>query len=235
MSTLILGALEAELTQFRSNLADRREAHWNGMTISEGSLEETRIIVALCGVGKTMSAMATQHFIDQYAPRRIIFTGIAGAINPELEIGDVVVARDSIQYDLDAREAGFEIGRIPFTSYREVPSDPTMLSAVRSYPAEGFRLVEGRILTGDRFLTGVEGDTSDLLGKELAGDAVEMEGASVGLVALINQVPFLLLRTISDKADGSAKADFKKFLPVASERAYRIILHLLRATSSLAG
>ncbi len=235
MSTLILGALEAELTQFRSNLANRSDEQWNALSISEGNLDGAEVIVASCGVGKAMAAMATQHFVDRYAPSRLIFTGIAGSLNRQLEIGDVVVARDSIQYDLDARAAGFEIGQIPFTSYREIPCDPDMVSAALSYPAEGFRLVEGRILTGDRFLARVEADAADLLSEELAGDAVEMEGASVGLVALFNGLPFLLLRTISDKADGSAKADFKKFLPVASERAFRVVLHLLRAISHSAG
>ena len=235
MSTLVLGALEAELIQFRSNLSERRDERWNGLSVSQGSLEDTDVVVASCGVGKTMSAMATQHFIERHAPERIVFTGIAGAINRELEIGDVVVARDSIQYDMDARDAGFEIGRVPFSPFREIPCDPGMLSAVLSYPARGFRLVEGRILSGDRFLTRVDGELADLLSRELAGDAVEMEGASVGLVALVNELPFLLVRTISDKADGSAKADFNKFLPVASERNLLIILHLLRATSSSAG
>jgi len=235
VTTLILGALEAEIAGFRFALSRRQEVKWHNETILVGRLAESEVIVAWTGVGKTMSAMATQHLIDAFEPGRIVFTGIAGALNHELDIGDVVVAREMLQYDLDARAAGFELGRVPFTDFRIIPSDPQLLEAALTYRPSGFRVIPGRILTGDLFLSRWTDARHEYLVSELCGDAVEMEGASAGLVALVNRIPFLLLRVLSDRVDGSATADFKTFLPKASERSYEIVRHVLAVVGQQKG
>lgn len=227
MPILLLGALEAEISEFRDRLEERRDERWHGNTFCAGRLGRHAVVVAAAGVGKSMSALTTQHLVDVFAPKYIIFTGIAGALNPSLEIGDIVAAADSLQYDLDARAAGFPLGQIPFSDYRIIPGDQRLLAAALSYEARGFHLVRGRILTGDLFLSRSTPGSYGHLVSELAGDAVEMEGASVGLVALVNRVPFLLLRVISDRADGSAASDFKKFLPIASRRTFLVVSHVL--------
>jgi 5'-methylthioadenosine/S-adenosylhomocysteine nucleosidase len=227
MATLILGAFDGELTEFRNHLAGRREQRWHDFTFSLGRFETQEVIVAGTGVGKTMSALATQRFIDLFAPERILYTGIAGALNRELSVGDVVVAADSLQYDLDARAAGFELGRVPFTTYRYIPSDPELVAAAMQFEPEGFRLIEGRVLTGDLFLSRATDDTYGFLLSELGGDAVEMEGASAGLVALVNRIPYLLVRVISDRADGAPEVGLKGFLPIASKRAFLVVRHVL--------
>ncbi|HUX20547.1 MAG TPA: 5'-methylthioadenosine/adenosylhomocysteine nucleosidase [Spirochaetia bacterium] len=227
MATLILGAIEEELSEFRRNLCGREERRWNALSISLGVLSDKKVIVAGTGVGKTMSALATQYLIDQFAPERIFFVGIAGGLNSGLSIGDVVVATDSIQHDLDARAAGFELGQVPLSPYREIPSDPELVESAMGFEASGFRIIKGRILTGDQLISRRGDGRRDYLAGELRGDAVEMEGASVGLVALVNRIPFLLMRVISDRAMGGDRVDFKKFLPIASERTYRIICHVL--------
>jgi 5'-methylthioadenosine/S-adenosylhomocysteine nucleosidase len=227
MPALILGALEEELSEFRRNLSGREERRWNTLSLSLGVLADQRVVVAGTGVGKTMSALATQYLIDQFAPERIFLVGIAGGLNSALAIGDVVVATDSIQHDLDARAAGFELGRVPFSPYREIPSDSKMIGLALGLDVSGFRVVQGRILTGDQFISGSGDGRNDRLVGELGGDAVEMEGASVGLVALVNRIPFLLVRVISDRADDEAKVNLKKFLPIASKRTFQIVCHVL--------
>lgn len=227
MSILLLGALEAELSEFRSRLAARHDEQWHDRTFCVGRLGHSEVVVAATGVGKSMAALATQHLVDVFAPHYIIFTGIAGALDPALGIGDVLVAADSLQYDLDARAAGFPLGQIPFTDYRVIPSEPRLVAAALGYEAQGFRLVRGRILTGDLVLSRSSQGSYGHLVSELGGDAVEMEGASSGLVALMNGIPFLLLRVISDRVDGSAAADFKRFLPTASLRSFLVVSHVL--------
>lgn len=228
MSILLLGALAAELSEFRNHLAERRTIAWRGMTFDAGRLEEREVVVAATGVGKSMAALVTQHLVDRFDPASIIFSGIAGALNPSFAVGDVVVAADTLQYDLDARAAGFALGQVPFSDYRIIPCDAQLVAAaLRSRPA-GFRLHRGRILTGDLFLSRRESGAYDHLVDELGGDAVEMEGASAGLVAAVNGVPFLLVRAISDRADGSAPTDFKEFLPLASRRTFAVVRQVLQ-------
>lgn len=235
MATLILGALEEEIAACRERLSGRQDDYWHGFALSVGRLGESRVAVAGTGVGKTMSALGTQHWIDALEPERVIFVGTAGAVNPDIGVGDVVVATDALQYDLDARAAGLKLGRVPHTDYRHVESDPRLAAAALAYRPTGFRIRKGRALTGDRILVRFSGKAFSKLASQLGGDVVEMEGASVGLVCSINDTPFLLLRMVSDLADASASSDFKRFLPVASERLLAVVEHVLATVEGARG
>ena len=224
----ILGAMDGEIQEFLGVLDRKSEVLWTEFVFYRGLLESKEVVVAKSGVGKTLSAMVTQRIIDEFAPRAILFTGLAGGISPRLEIGDTLIAEDCIQHDLDATALGFKRGEIPFTSHRIIPCDRTLVEAASfCIPAEG-KMVRGRVLTGDQFITQKDLASHRYLVDELKGDAVEMEGASVGLVATVNKVPFLLIRTISDKADSHAKVDFHTFLPKASKNSLHFVRHILR-------
>ena len=183
------------------------------------------LAVAVSGVGKAMAAMTTEFLVSRFSPRGIVMVGLAGALAKELNIGDLVLARDAIQYDLDASPLGFEPGEVPYSSHRFILSDSRLLEVARRFsPPEG-RLHLGRILTGDRFIA----DPVDrsALATRFEGDAVEMEGAAAGLVARIHDIPFLLARTISDSADGAAPKSFNRFLSRASRQSEALIRFLL--------
>ena len=167
--------------------------------------------------------MLCQHLIDVCAPGQILFTGVAGALNPSLEIGDTVIARDCIIHDMDATALGFKRGEIPQSPYRVISCDAELVARAAAVKPLSGNVLIGRVLTGDQFVSSVE--TRNELRTTLGGDAAEMEGASVGLVATVNRVPFLLIRTISDKADGQAHINFNAFLKFASRNSW----HYLRA------
>ena len=152
-------------------------------------------------------------------------TGIAGALNPSYHRGDVIVGKDCLQHDMDASLFGFRRGQIPYTDYRVVPSDKTLFNTAMS--CRRLNPKAGRILTGDQFITGSGDPTYSYLIDDLKGDAVEMEGAAAGLTALVNGLPFLLVRVISDKADGKAKGSYLKFLKSASEKSFELVEHIL--------
>lgn len=197
------------------------------MTI--GHLGDREVALALTGVGKVRAAMTAQHVIDSVRPSAIIFTGLAGALAPHLEIGDLVIAKDCVQHDLDARDLGFKLGEVPYTGLRFFPSDPRLVEiASRFRPTTGC-LYLGRVLTGDQFVTHEHQQRHAGAFRELAGDAVEMEGASVAQVAFMHQVPMLLARTISDRADGTAAVNFQEFLPRASHTSFELVQFLLRS------
>lgn len=224
---IILGAMDEEISAFLSVMHNRRTATWQGIDEHFGNIDEHPVMVTRSGVGKVMAAMRTQHLIDKHAPRAILFTGLAGSLKADIEIGDTVVARDLVQHDMDTAQLGFARGHIPYTDLRFLPSSPELLEIATSYqPPEG-RVHLGRICTGDQFITHRELASHGYLHDELAGHAVEMEGASVALVSTLNKVPFLVARTISDKADGSAVLNFHEFLPRASLNSVSFVRHLL--------
>lgn len=224
---LLLGALDAEVEAFKEHIDDAKETGWREYRFLEGTIRGQAVVVSRCGVGKSLSAMLTQHLIDRYTPSAIIFTGVAGALNPELEIGDTVVARTCMQHDLDARALGFELGEVPYSSYRILEGDRDLVDrALTCRPSNG-SVYAGHVLTGDSFIVTSKDDSHRYLREDLGGDAVEMEGASVGLVATVNEVPFVVIRTISDKADTSASINFAKFVRKASRNAWEFVDHLL--------
>ncbi len=187
-----------------------------------------RVIVVRCGVGKTLAAMITQQVIGAYRPGAVILTGVAGALASDLAPGDAVVARDLLHHDMDCTALGFARGEVPFTGERVFTCDPALVSAALTARV-GHGLRAGRILTGDRFVTHADKACHAYLTGELAGDAVEMEGAAVGQVCSRNGIPFVVVRTISDRADGAAPEDFSKILPLAAANAAAVTRSILES------
>jgi 5'-methylthioadenosine/S-adenosylhomocysteine nucleosidase len=224
----VLGAINAEIQEFLEHTDAIQEELWGRFVFYRGILAGRKVVIARTGVGKVLSAMLTQRLLDVYQPDALIFTGVAGALRSDLDIGDVVVARDCMQHDFDATPVGILRGEIPYTGYRVFPCDQRLVSAAASWPGNGHRVVTGRVLTGDQFFTAGQLASYRYLVDELHGDAIEMEGASVGLVAMVNEVPFVIIRTISDRADTNAMRDFEEFLPEASRNSFRIVQRVLR-------
>jgi 5'-methylthioadenosine/S-adenosylhomocysteine nucleosidase len=223
----ILGAMDAEIAEFLAHAHVLGRDEWNGFIFHRIRLEGRAAVLAKCGIGKVFAALVSQHLIDAYAPARLLFTGVAGALNPAYEIGDVVVARDCMQHDVDGRAMGFARGNLLFTDLKVFAADPEMARLAAGAPAVGHRVHTGRILTGDQFMTRDAINRHHYLVDELAGDAVEMEGAAMAQVCAVNRIPFAVVRTISDRADGDAVHDFNRFLPVVAHNSFAIARHVV--------
>jgi 5'-methylthioadenosine/S-adenosylhomocysteine nucleosidase len=219
--TLVLGALDGEIEVAVSGLKDHGSVRWNDFEFHTGTVHDREVVVARSGVGKSLAALICQHLVDEFHPDRIIFTGIAGSLSPDLETGDTIIARDCLTHDLDATRLGFRRGEIPHTPYRVLACDPGLVQRAAALSPLFGRARVGRVLTGDQFVADAQARSA--LRQQLDGDAVEMEGASVGLVAIVNRLPFLLIRTISDTADGSARVDIRSFLKLASRNAWHYL------------
>ncbi|MDR1316698.1 MAG: 5'-methylthioadenosine/adenosylhomocysteine nucleosidase [Spirochaetales bacterium] len=229
----IIGAMDGEIAEFLAVLESKKEEKWTDFTFYTGTIEGRDVLVVKSGVGKVMAALAAQHIIDAYSPEALIFSGLAGGLNPNLEIGDTLVAEDCIQHDLNAISLGFKRGEVPYSPYRILGCDKKLVDLAMGCVPEIGKVLKGRILTGDQFITNRTLKSLQYLYDDLAGDAVEMEGAAVGLVATVNRVPFLLIRIISDRADTYAHMDFASFLPRASRTSLQFIRHILRGLSGL--
>ena len=224
----LIGALDEEIQAYLDQLSHTKTTHWNALTFYEGTLFGQSVVLVKCGVGKVFASLVTQKLIDAFQPKAILFTGVAGALNPSYEVGDIVVAHDCVQHDLNTTALGIPQGQVPYTDFRFFETDAKLKTLALSAETE-HTLHSGRIVTGDQFLTQKELHDYHYLTTELAGDAVEMEGAAVGFVCAVNAIPFLLIRTISDKADDEAGQSYTEFLPVVAHNSVAVIKHLFNA------
>lgn len=224
----ILGAMDAEIAEFLSHAEPIGREEWRGFVFHKVRMEGRETVLVKCGVGKVFAALVSQHLIDTYAPACLLFTGVAGSLNPAYEIGDVVVSRDCIQHDVDGLALGFARGHLLYTEYKIFAADSALADLALSAPAVGHRIHSGRILTGDQFMTRDEINHHRYLVEELAGDAVEMEGGAIAQVCAVNGLPFLVVRTVSDRADGDAVHDFTRFLPVIAKNSYAVVKAILK-------
>lgn len=229
-SILLLSAMQQEYDAVISNMTDQIHCEEFGISIVEGYLFGRRCIVAISGVGKVASAFTAQYLLGSYQPEFVVFTGVAGALNPKYQIGDIVIARDTIQHDIDGRGLGFPRGEVPYSGLRFFDSDRQLLEiAEKTQCAHDVHI--GRILTGDQFITNKGQAAFSYLREELQGDAVDMEGASVAYVCKKLETPFILVRTISDKANSEAPENFEAFLPEVAGNSVAVIQQILFNTN----
>lgn len=223
----IMGAMDEEVKLFLSSMGSVVQEEYASMVFYSGKLEGKPVVVVRCGVGKVNAAVCAQVLLSSFGVDRIVFTGVAGAVDEALDIGDVVVSSDCVQHDVDASALGYEPGRICFTDLKFFKADDDLVNAVLGAAKNlSINCVKGRILTGDKFIT----NASELsqLKTMFGGSCIEMEGAAVAHACVLSKVPFVIIRSISDRADHSAPIDFKKFVGKASEVSSSIVREVLR-------
>ncbi|MCZ8520246.1 5'-methylthioadenosine/adenosylhomocysteine nucleosidase [Paenibacillus caseinilyticus] len=224
----VIGAMKEEIELFHEGMKDVRESVKAGITFYEGTFHGRSIVLCKSGVGKVNAAVTTQILIDLFGVAAVLFTGVAGAVDPELNVGDIVVSTECLQHDMDVTALGFPRGTIPYEATSLFAADEKLrrLAAEVSSELFGGRVKEGRVLSGDQFISSRE--TVGQLYSELSGACTEMEGAAVAQACTMNGIPFVIIRSMSDKADGSAHVNFAEFTQQASENSFRIIDGMLQ-------
>ncbi|MBO8165182.1 MAG: 5'-methylthioadenosine/adenosylhomocysteine nucleosidase [Brevibacillus sp.] len=225
----IIGAMDEEIALYQAAMKKTTSSVRAGITYWEGILAGQNVVLCKSGVGKVNASVCTQILIDQYQVDRVIFTGVAGAVHPELEIGDIVVSTDCLQHDMDVTALGFQPGQIPYQEKWVWEADAELVRlAVRAGETIGgeSRVIEGRILSGDQFLA--DREKVKRLYEQFSAHCTEMEGAAVAQVCAMNEIPFVIVRSMSDKADGSAHVNFVEFTKLAAERSFAIVSGMLQ-------
>ena len=225
MTIAILTAMPEEGALYRDACAVIGTINRAGLSLHRATYAGHDLVLTKMGVGKVNAARAAQAVHDAVAPDAVICTGTAGALHDGLDVGDIVVARDCLQHDLRVDFLGVPPGQVPFTDLRVFRTSPTLLEAARAVELSGRTQHVGRVLTGDAFVE--DAATREALHDDLGGDCVEMEGAAVGQVCTLNDIPFLLVRALSDRADGRSDIDFSSFLEDAAHASARLVLGLL--------
>ncbi|MEK3722053.1 5'-methylthioadenosine/adenosylhomocysteine nucleosidase [Paenibacillus sp. FSL H8-0034] len=224
----IIGAMKEEIALFLEHMEQVETTEKARIQFLEGLLHNQRIVLCKSGVGKVNAAVTTQILIDTYGVDSIIFTGVAGAVHPDLNVGDIVISSELMQHDMDVTALGFPRGTIPYEEVSLFVSDERLKQAALDASNELFpgQVQVGRVLSGDQFIA--SRDTVAKLYSELQGACTEMEGAAVAQVCAMNSIPQVVIRSMSDKADGSAEVNFAQFTLQASENSYRIVDHMLK-------
>jgi adenosylhomocysteine nucleosidase len=225
----IIGAMEREVKFFIENMKGAEMITRASMAFYEGNLHGKRVVVVKSGVGKVNAAACTQILIDFYNPRPIICTGVAGALREDLDFGDVVISKDVVQYDVDATCFGHELGEIPNLGVKYFQASGELIEIAKKVHDNAFqdkKAVIGRVLTGDQFLSSKE--RAAFLRNTFEGSCVEMEGGAVGQVCYLNNVPFLIIRSISDRADGRAVADYERFVEETAKRSFELVAGIIK-------
>ena len=226
----IIGAMTEEVLHLKEAMEDVEIRTIATMDFYQGRLKGLDVVVVRSGIGKVNAAICTQILIDQYNVRRIINTGIAGSLRSSIDIGDIVLSRDAMQHDMDATGFGYKVGQIPQMEEFSFPSDEKLRKLAAKVCGEvnpEISVFEGRICSGDQFIS--DNDVKAKIISEFGGFAVEMEGAAIGQAAYLNGIPFLVVRAISDKADGSANMDYAEFEMAAIEHSVKLTVGMIQA------
>jgi adenosylhomocysteine nucleosidase len=244
-TTAILGAFDIEVEILESALEAREQITILGIQFAVGTLRGRRVVVARTGIGKVNAAMTTALLLDHFHPSEVIFTGIAGGINPDLLPGDIVIGATTLQHDFVAVTADSVTRmapRNPVSGERNpvyIPGDEKLRdlagiagrhaaldSMVTSQGKRLPRVMEGVIATGDCFVASTA--KKQELRDELRADAVEMEGAAVAQVCYQLGTPCIVIRSLSDNADESAAEDLERFYKVAAQNSARMVMTMVR-------
>ena len=225
----IIGAMDIEVDALKEQMADVTRVNKASMEFYQGKLNGKDVVVVRSGIGKVNAAVCTQILADVFEVEAVINTGIAGSLRNEINIGDIVVSTDALQHDMDAVEFGYPKGQIPgMKVFSFVANAALRETAVRVCQKVNpdIQVFEGRIVSGDQFVARAE--VKNEIIKEFAGYCTEMEGASIAQAAYLNEIPFVVVRAISDKADNSATMDYPTFERQAAQHCVNLVGEMLR-------
>ena len=221
----IIGAMEIEIKHLLSKMEDKQEQVHATRTFYTGKLFGKDIVLVQSGIGKVNAGIVTQTMINLFDVDYIINTGIAGSLDASLDIGDIVVSDNVYYHDVDVREFGYAIGQLPGMKNANFVASETLLNLT---PARD-HIKKGTIATGDQFINNSE------IKKEIKANfsamCVEMEGAAIAHTCFLNDKGFLIVRSISDKADEGAKTTYRLNEELAVERATEITEEILKGLS----
>ena len=224
----IIGAMDLEVQHLKNEMQLSRIVDKAGMEFFTGTLKDVDVVIVRSGIGKVNAGLCAQILADVFQVTHIINTGVAGSLNPALDIGDILISRDALYHDLDVRVFGYQLGEVPQMGCREFKADKALIDAAAASCREvnpDIHVEIGRILSGDQFISDKE--KKEYLITEFQGDCTEIEGAAVAHSAYLNKIPFVIIRAISDKADDSAEMDYPAFEKAAAMHSAKLVEHMI--------
>lgn len=223
----IIGAMECEIAYIKDNMNVKATYKKAQMEFYSGVFLLRDIVVVRSGIGKVNASICTQILIDDYKVDVVINVGVAGGILNDICLGDVVVAMDLVQHDVDGSICNYKLGQVPQLKVFSFECSKELVNktiAVNSDIKE-FTIHRGRIITGDQIISST--DKIRFFREQFDPHAVEMESAAIGQTCYLNEVPFLIIRGISDKADEELNTIYDDYEKIAINNSVRVLTNLL--------
>ncbi len=223
----IIGAMDEEVSKIKAAMTDVEIQKRAGMDFYKGKLQGKEAVVVRCGIGKVNAALCGQILADFYQVDYMVNTGIAGSLNANIDIGDIVLSTDALQHDMDATGFGYEVGVIPRMPVSVFEADRHLIDLAKEACEKvnpDIKVFTGRVVSGDQFVSDKE--KKKWLVETFHGYCTEMEGAAIAQAAYLNGIPFLIVRAISDKADDSANMDYAAFERKAIEHSVNLMMEM---------
>ena len=227
----VIGAMDEEIQLIKKRMTQKKVSEHAQITVVTGKFKGTEIVLAQSGIGKVNATICTQMLIDLFNPGALIFSGVAGGLLPNMLACDVIIASHVGQYDMDLTAFGRRHGEVPGRD-RFIECNPDLVAKATSAFDAAFEgkkdapnLMLGTIASGDQFVQ----DTATLrwLQREFAALATEMEGAAFGHACHLNELPFVVIRSLSDAAGNTASGDFQENLHRACHNSFHLMEHLI--------
>jgi adenosylhomocysteine nucleosidase len=221
----IIGAMDVEVNGLISVMTEKSIDTISGISFVKDKVYDKDVVVAKCGIGKVFASICAQTMILKYAPRIIINSGVAGTLSNDLSIMDAVVATKVVQHDMDTSPLGDPVGLISGINVVYIDTDSGISKALKtSAEALDICVKNGIVASGDQFIANKE--KKQQIKKEFGAISCEMEGAAIGHVCYVNNIPFAIMRTISD---GNGEAlDYNTFAEKAANQSIKIIKNFLK-------
>lgn len=223
----IISAMEEELEPILQEMDIETKDEKSSMTFYKGTFKGKQLVAVVSGIGKVNAAVCSQILISNYNVSKIINVGIAGGIGLDIYPGDIVIATDLVQHDVDATAFSFKYGQVPRLDTFEFKCDLDLVDAAKeaSKKVADLKTFYGRIVSGDQFIADVE--KIKWLDREFKALACEMEGASIAHVCYLSNIPFVVIRSISDNANNGASMDYENFKDIAVKNSTIILKEML--------
>ena len=226
----IIGAMTVEVETLKSKMTNLTRIDKVGMSFFEGQLEGLPVVLVVCGVGKVNAALCVQVLSDCFGVTHLVNTGVAGSLCAELDIGDFVISEDAMYHDFTCQvlNPAYVVGQVPGLPLRAFPADKTLVdfAMLASEKLSTGKARIGRVASGDQFVA--EKALKEKIVEDTGALCTEMEGAAIAHAAWRNNLPFVIIRAISDKADDSAEMDFPTFEAIAAKSCAVLVLEFVR-------
>lgn len=229
MKAGIIGAMEPEVAILKSKLVNCETTTHAGYTFYQGQLNDNDVVIVQSGIGKVPAALATAILIDKFQPDYIVNTGSAGGFDQLLKVGDIVISSEVRYHDVDVTAFGYEVGQLPANPPAYLPH-PELIAAAKIgiSSLENIQTLVGLITTGDTFMT-KEVDIAKAKANFPTMAAVEMEGAAIANTCHQFDIPFVIIRSMSDIAGKESPSSFEAYLETASINSSQLVISMLDA------